>query len=250
MVKSIKINEFQGSSLMLRSLTDRFQSVYVKYFLGFILLIFLNFSNKIHAQTCNCHVTFPLGNQYWSQSGIGGNGYSVDLLICVYGTLYMDVDNEKFLNCYFHMYPGSSIVIPSGKHINFTGNRFERCNNAMWNGMKVEAGGEVFLYQNTFNDAIVALDLAPNSTITVFTQNNFNRCKEGVYADKAIAKRDFLENKFYSNGMLIAPFAGQFPDFGMRLKGMVVNEVRGSYDRMMRRAINIIDNSVYVGNGL
>lgn len=169
MIKSIKINGVQGSSLITRSVNDRFRLRVVNYSFGILLLFISALSNLTVAQTCNCHVSFPAGVQYWSQSGIGGNGYSVDLLICVYGTLVMDVDNETFLNCYFNMHPGSSIIIPSGKHIFFTGNQFERCNGAMWNGMKVKEGGEVFLYQNTFNDAITALELEPQSSITTFT---------------------------------------------------------------------------------
>lgn len=70
-----------------------------------------------------------------------------------------------------------------------------------------------------------------------------------MYGNHAITSRRFLENRFYSNGTMIAPFAGAFPDIGMEIKEMIVNDKGSTFDRMMLFGIKLLD-SYYSGESI
>lgn len=207
----------------------------------------------INAQTCNCTYNFgsgPSSSSEWSSSGVGGNGYVVNKTICVQGELIIDID-ARFLDCDFIMHPGSSISVSNLKLFKATNTEFKRCGlyNQMWNGITFTWGSELDFNKNTISDAITGIFCYPNTTISQFIQNKFNRCYIGLDADQTTVERPFVGNRFYSDGTLLYPHTG-YPIIGMRLRNTLslVSERSGFYEHM-RWGI-VLGESTYIGENI
>jgi hypothetical protein len=233
-------------SLFITSLKYLPRIRFVKILTIIIIVVFI--SDSAFSQ-CNCNINLgdsENSESYWSQSGIGGNGYIVDKWICVKGRLYMDVD-IKFVNCHFKMYKNSEIYVTNDTKFNSSHCSYEVCENSMWNGIIGTWGSILEFNANTINDAKIGLYCHPNATIKLMIQNKFNRCRIGIEAQSALTLSPFVGNSFFSNGTMKDPFIGDYPAIGMNLIEMgTVTEKKGRYNHMH---VGIkLNGTTYVGD--
>ena len=143
----------------------------------------------------------------------------------VNGKLIIDEDYCLY-NSHILMGSNSKIVIESGNTLTINSDNIVGCEE-MWNGIIVESGGTLNLTGSNIQDAIKAIELQENATLTVseteFINNNF-----GVYSNPEsqadISINILAGNKFIAGETLMKePFIGNKAKAGIWLKN--VNEV-------------------------
>lgn len=228
---------------------QKFKTIYKIIQIWLLILQIIILANSSSFGQCVCNLNFgdsEFSTSIWSQSGIAGNGYVVDKIICIKGTLIIDVD-IKFLNCRFKMFKNSSIYISNNNKFNSSHCTYEACESFMWNGIIGTWGSVLEFNNNTINDAKTGIYCYPNTTLKLMIQNKFNRCQFGLYAQSAIVGSPFVGNSYFSNGTMIPPFQGLYPERGMLLINIAgVTERKGRYDHM-KIGIELI-GTIYQGD--
>ncbi len=73
-------------------------------------------------------------------------------------------------NCEMNFRPGTSIIVPQNRRIEFRGCHLKSCGEEMWNGIRAhQSGSEVFFIRSILEDAEIGIDIQNGATYTVST---------------------------------------------------------------------------------
>ncbi|MEZ4758112.1 MAG: hypothetical protein R2817_14905 [Flavobacteriales bacterium] len=133
--------------------------------------------------------------------------------------LFVVDEDVAVSNALLVMEPGAEIVVRSGATLDIRNSTLRSCNNVMWRGITVEAGGLLYLANSFVDDAenaVKALDSAVVSTLN--NQFHNNRVSIHVPAEAGTVQNSITigskNNLFYSSGPMPAPYPGQQSTIG------------------------------------
>ena len=215
-----------------------------------LLIVFFLFLNgfKLISQSCNCQLTIgsqsSSGISKWSQSP-WQNGTYVDKLICVQGSLEMDV-SRNFLNCFFYMDADSKIFVSNFATFKSLSSKFIKCSNTMWDGIEV-VNGSIDFFGNKISDAKIGINVLSGQVIKLLSGNTFDRCNIGLKTNNVVPLRELVNNNFLANGPLLSPYTGAKPEYGMYLDNSKIR-VRGGNYLGLKNGIYSHYNNIFTGS--
>lgn len=161
---------------------------------------------------CEASVIVPDGTL--ASGGIDGFFSTAD----IQGEYIVDVDVVVY-GAHLYMEPGSEIIVRSGSILDIRDATIESCNNVMWRGITVEAGGTLYISRSYVDDAENVITALDGSVVTLKeTQFHNNRVTVYVPALPGVVQNNVsilcLYNQFYSAGEMPLPYPGQTTAIG------------------------------------